>query len=127
MIVSLSDKIAMAVPHLTLDFLSEVCSAMDKADPGIRLHCLAYMSPWLKNLALFVDPTNPCHDHSGAKLMDCIRLLIDLTLADSQVRNCVLWSRIRLWKACAGHSFDSKMHLGGNWKARHFHREFHCR
>ena len=52
----------------------------------MKLHCLSYMSPWLKNLSVFAEPTNASFDHSGAKLRDCIRLLIELTIADSQVR-----------------------------------------
>ena len=44
------------------------------------------MSPWLKNLSVFAEPTNASFDHSGAKLRDCIRLLIELTIADPQVR-----------------------------------------
>ncbi len=47
------------------------------------------MSPWLKNLSAFAEPTNPSFDHSGAKLRDCIRLLIELTIADPQVRDSV--------------------------------------
>jgi hypothetical protein len=85
-IPSLSDKIATAVPHLTLDFISEVCGTIDKADHTLRLHCISYMAPWLKNLPYFVDPTSTCYDHSGAKLRDCIRSLIDLTLSDTLVR-----------------------------------------
>ena len=43
------------------------------------------MCPWLKNLSTFAEPTNPNFDHSGAKLRDCVRLLIELTIADPQV------------------------------------------
>lgn len=43
------------------------------------------MSPWLKNISAFAEPTNSNFDHSGAKLRDCIRLLIELTIVDSQV------------------------------------------
>jgi hypothetical protein len=73
------------VPHLTLDFVSEVCSTLSKSDPTLKLHCLSYMGPWLKNLSIFVEPTNASFDHSGAKIRDCIRLLIELTIADPQV------------------------------------------
>ncbi|VDB87041.1 unnamed protein product [Peniophora sp. CBMAI 1063] len=78
----LSEKIAGGVPHLTLDFVSEVCSTLNKSEPATRMHCMAYMAPWLRNLSLFVDPTSACYDGSGAKLRDCVRLLIELTLAD---------------------------------------------
>ena len=85
-LISLSERIATLVPQLTLDFISEVSTTLDKASRSQRLHCLSYMSPWLKNLAKFIDPTSPTYDHSGAKTRDCIRLLIDLTIADPQVR-----------------------------------------
>jgi neurofibromin 1 len=85
-LVSLSERIASLVPHLTLDFLSEVCSTLSKSDITLKLHCLLYMSPWFKNLTIFAEPTNASFDHSGAKLRDCIRLLIELTIADPQVR-----------------------------------------
>jgi hypothetical protein len=85
-LVSLSERIASLVPHLTLDFVSEVCGTLSKADPTLKLHCLSYMSPWLKNLSVFAEPTNASFDHSGAKLRDCIRLLIELTITDPQVR-----------------------------------------
>ena len=85
-LVSLSERIASLVPHLTLDFVSEVCSTLSKSDTTLKLHCLSYMSPWLKNLSIFAEPTNASFDHSGAKLRDCIRLLIELTIADPQVR-----------------------------------------
>ncbi|KAI0265102.1 hypothetical protein BC834DRAFT_880157 [Gloeopeniophorella convolvens] len=96
-LVSLSERIATLVPHLSLDFISEVCSTLSKSDPTLKLHCLAYMSPWLKNLAIFAEPTNPSFDHSGAKLRDCIRLLIELTIADPQLfmtSQKIIWTEI---------------------------------
>ncbi|KAI0065862.1 hypothetical protein BV25DRAFT_1988944 [Artomyces pyxidatus] len=96
-LVALSDRVAVLLPQLTLDFISEVCTTMDKADQMQKLHCLSYMGPWLKNLASFVDPTNASYDHSGAKLRDCIRLLIDLTIADPQMLTTsqkVVWGEV---------------------------------
>ncbi|KAF8270977.1 hypothetical protein EI94DRAFT_1797570 [Lactarius quietus] len=96
-LVSLSDQIASLVPHLTLDFVSEVCNTLSKSDLTLKLHCLSYMSPWLKNFSTFAEPTNPNFDHSGAKLRDCIRLLIELTIADPQLlmtSQKVIWAEI---------------------------------
>ncbi|KAI0291754.1 hypothetical protein BC826DRAFT_969907 [Russula brevipes] len=93
-LVSLSERIASLVPHLTLDFVSEVCSTLSKSDPTLKLHCLSYMSPWLKNLSVFAEPTNTSFDHSGAKLRDCIRLLIELTIADPQL---LMTSQKAIW------------------------------
>ncbi|KAH9030143.1 hypothetical protein EDB85DRAFT_1456161 [Lactarius pseudohatsudake] len=97
-LVSLSDQIASLVPHLTLDFVSEVCNTLSKSDMTLKLHCLSYMSPWLKNLSAFTEPTNPSFDHSGAKLRDCIRLLIELTIADPQL---LMTSQKAIWAEIA--------------------------
>lgn len=97
-LVSLSDQIASLVPHLTLDFVSEVCNTLSKSDLTLKLHCLSYMSPWLKNLSAFAEPTNSNFDHSGAKLRDCIRLLIELTIADSQL---LMTSQKAIWAEIA--------------------------
>lgn len=82
----MSERVAALVPYLTLDFISEIAQVMEKAGPAQRLHCLTYMCPWLKNLSNFVDPTHPNYDHSSTKLRDCIRVLIEVTLNDVQVR-----------------------------------------
>ncbi|KAI0306901.1 hypothetical protein B0F90DRAFT_1915023 [Multifurca ochricompacta] len=97
-LVSLSDRIASLVPHLTLDFVSEVCSTLSKSDPILKLHCLSYMNPWLKNLSIFAEPTNTSFDHSGAKLRDCIRLLIELSIADPQL---LMTSQKAIWTEIA--------------------------
>lgn len=51
-----------------------------------RALCILYMTPWLKNLAYFLDPTNKLYDPSTTKFRDCIRILVDLTIADNEVR-----------------------------------------
>ena len=58
---------------------------MDKAGIAQRINCLQYMSPWVRNLAHFCNPSSPLYEHSGARLRDCIRTLIDLTIADLEV------------------------------------------
>jgi hypothetical protein len=70
---------------MTLDFISEVIAGMGKA-LSQRINCLQYMSPWIKNLAYFPNPTSPHYEHSGARLRDCIRALTDLTLNQAEVR-----------------------------------------
>ncbi|KAA1466679.1 hypothetical protein DENSPDRAFT_831556 [Dentipellis sp. KUC8613] len=97
MLGNISDRIGCLVPRLTLDFISEVASAIDKTPTEQKLHCLSYMSPWLKHLGNFVEPTNPCYDHSGAKIRDCIRLLVDLTLSEPKnvtITHRIIWSEI---------------------------------
>ncbi|KAI0040644.1 hypothetical protein FA95DRAFT_1647858 [Auriscalpium vulgare] len=110
---NLSDRIATLLPQLTLDFITEVCTTMDKSEQAQKLHCMAYMSPWLKNLVHFVDPTSPSFDHSGAKLRDCIRLLIDLTIADPPIipsSQRMIWSEMaRLDTAVVNVALDELM------------------
>lgn len=81
-VVGLSDRLATFAPKLTLDFISVVSAGMDKASVAQRITSLQYMSPWVKNLQLFCNPTHSLYEHSGARLRDCIRSLIDLTISD---------------------------------------------
>lgn len=60
---------------------------MERSTVQQKIHSLQYMSPWVKNLVCFADPTTRLFDQSGARLRDCIRYLINLTLQDEQVRD----------------------------------------
>ena len=84
-VTQLSEKLALFAPQLTLDFLTEVAAGMDKAPACQRIACLQYMSPWIRNLGCFTNPTHHLYEPSGAKFRDCVRVLIDLTLADQEV------------------------------------------
>ncbi|KAG8218508.1 hypothetical protein J3R82DRAFT_4145 [Butyriboletus roseoflavus] len=96
-VTSLSDRLAGFAPKLTLDFLSVISTGMDKAGVTQRINCLQYMSPWVRNLVHFCNPSNPLYEHSGARLRDCIRTLIDLTIADLEVSSMIhkyIWVEI---------------------------------
>jgi neurofibromin 1 len=89
----LSERLAEFAPELTLDFISEASAGMEKvgekgekASAALQINCLQYMSPWIKNLAHFPNPTSPQYEHSGARLRDCIRVLSDLTVSNTEVR-----------------------------------------
>lgn len=84
-LIQLSEGLANFAPHLTLDFVTEVSSGMNREAIQDRTLCILYMAPWLKNLAFFMDPTNKLYDPSTAKFRDCIRVLVDLTMADNEV------------------------------------------
>lgn len=96
--MNLSEQLAEFMPELTIDFLTEASAGMElvsdkasentfaKASTAQRINCLQYMSPWVKNLAHFTNPTSPHYEHSGARLRDCVRVLSDLTIADAEVR-----------------------------------------
>ena len=101
-VVNLSERLAEFAPELTIDFISEVSVGMElvgnrsggkagerpnaKASTAQRINCLQYMSPWVKNLAYFPNPTSQHYEQSGARLRDCVRVLSDLTIADAEVR-----------------------------------------
>jgi hypothetical protein len=100
-VIRLSSRLAHFASHLTLDFITEVCSRMDKATAAQRINCLQYLSPWIPNLAKYCDPANPLYEHSGARLRDAIRLLVDLTTSDYGVslapdRRIQIYSRVLL-------------------------------
>ncbi|KAJ4479043.1 hypothetical protein J3R30DRAFT_2708420 [Lentinula aciculospora] len=85
-VIDLSTRLARFAPQLTLDFISEVVASMtthekDKSMQVLqRINCLRYMSPWIKNLELFANPTSALFERSGARLRDCIRVLTDLSV-----------------------------------------------
>ncbi|KAJ6515229.1 hypothetical protein C8R45DRAFT_1049017 [Mycena sanguinolenta] len=77
----LSAGLADFVPQLTLDLLSEISVAMTGMDKGAisqRISCVQYMSPWIKNLALFVTPTS-------ARVRDAIRVLCDMSTSQPEL------------------------------------------
>ncbi|KAH8118768.1 hypothetical protein DFH11DRAFT_1839273 [Phellopilus nigrolimitatus] len=84
-VTQLSEKLSVFAPELTLDFISQVCLELDKAASTQKGICLIYLNPWIKNFNKFCDPTNKLYELSGARLRDCIRLLLDLTVRDVEV------------------------------------------
>ncbi|KDQ64130.1 hypothetical protein JAAARDRAFT_118551 [Jaapia argillacea MUCL 33604] len=84
-VLNLSERLASHVPHLTLDFFSEVAAGMDKGGVAQKIFCLQYMSPWVKNLSHFPNPASPYYEHSGARLRDCVRLLVELTITEHEL------------------------------------------
>jgi neurofibromin 1 len=86
----LSEKLADFAPQLTLDFLHEVSASLkvlgkESIRSGQCSACIHYMSPWIKNLAHFANPTHSLYERSGARLRDCIRTLVELSITFSTV------------------------------------------
>jgi hypothetical protein len=75
-----SERMSKAVPQLTLDFLSEFFVGFDKSSAVQKSVCLQYINPWIQNLSGFQNPTVSYYEHSGAKLRDAIRSMIDITM-----------------------------------------------
>jgi hypothetical protein len=82
--VQLSERLADFIPSMTLDFISEVAEGMGN-EVSQRISCLQYLSPWMKNLVHFPNPTSPQYEPSGSRLRDCIRTLIEMTLRHVEV------------------------------------------
>jgi hypothetical protein len=80
-----SEKLANHAPHLTLDMITEFALGYHKSKPSQKMSCLYYLQPWIKNLAIFPNQSSTYFDHSGAKLRDAIRILIDLLIKDHDV------------------------------------------
>ncbi|TFY54349.1 hypothetical protein EVJ58_g8920 [Rhodofomes roseus] len=102
-LIQLSEGLANFAPHLTLDFLTEISTSMGRESIPDRILCIQYMAPWLKNLAYFMDPTNKHYDPSTTKFRDCVRVLVDLTMADNELHNMVLkyiWAEIGRLDSC---------------------------
>ncbi|KAI8085069.1 uncharacterized protein BX664DRAFT_266338 [Halteromyces radiatus] len=77
-IVSISKSLAVTETHLTFEFIQECVDGFKKSNQKLRILCLDYLSPWLKNLALFCRGSD--RDSGLKKVKDLLRLLIDLTL-----------------------------------------------
>lgn len=79
----LSERLADFAPQLTLDFIHEASASLKTTGKEIAIFssCLHYMSPWIKNLAHYANPTHPLYERSGARLRDCIRTLAELSVA----------------------------------------------
>ncbi|TDL29911.1 hypothetical protein BD410DRAFT_780416, partial [Rickenella mellea] len=96
-VVLLSERLAAFMPKLTLDFLSEACLSLESNPVSQRINSLHYISPWIRNLGYFCDPASKYYEHSGAKLRDCVRLLIDITMRDQQAYSSIqkhIWSEV---------------------------------
>ncbi|KAG8959528.1 Ras GTPase activating protein ira2 [Tulasnella sp. 419] len=77
--IQFSERMAKFAPHLTLDFMSEFFVGFDKSSPALKAMCLQYLTPWIHNLSGFRNPAASYYEHSGAKLRDGIRSMIDVT------------------------------------------------
>lgn len=85
LVLTLSEKLSAFAPELTLDFISQVVLELDKATTSQKALCIGYSVPWVRNLSRFCDPISDLYEVSGARLRDCVRLLLDLTVRDSEV------------------------------------------
>ncbi|KAF4620069.1 hypothetical protein D9613_004830 [Agrocybe pediades] len=78
-VYNLSEKLSTFAPDLTLDFIHE------------------YLSPWIKNISLFGNPTHDLYEKSGVRQRDCIRTLTDISLKFPDITSSMhqyIWSEV---------------------------------
>ncbi|TFK43927.1 hypothetical protein BDQ12DRAFT_702865 [Crucibulum laeve] len=98
--IQLSEKVAEFAPQLTLDFIHEVSAAMTgmaESAMALRINCLQYISPWIRNLAHFANPTHALFERSGARLRDCIRTLSELSVQFPDITSTIqkyIWCEV---------------------------------
>ncbi|RUS29150.1 hypothetical protein BC938DRAFT_480989 [Jimgerdemannia flammicorona] len=85
-VIGISDKLASTEPSLTLEFLTEVFVGFNKSSTQLKHLCLEYMAPWLSNLSVFAKNQPDDKHQSLGKTKEIIRLLIDLTVNQPEVR-----------------------------------------
>ncbi|KAI9331843.1 hypothetical protein BDR26DRAFT_824234, partial [Obelidium mucronatum] len=99
----ISKKLATAEKYLTLEFLIEFVIGFNKATVGQKIFCLEYLSPWLKNLVVFTNPTaaenedKPKLDILKLKLKSLVKLLIEATVKEVELFHLIqtnLWTVI---------------------------------
>lgn len=115
----LSEKLADFAPQLTLDFIHEVSASLkivgkEALASGQCSTCIYYMSPWIKNLAHFVNPAHNLYERSGARLRDCVRTLAELAVTFSAASGLHLVCLFYVLTMSSAYANLSKMHLVRN-------------
>ncbi|KAI0329579.1 hypothetical protein GY45DRAFT_1324865 [Cubamyces sp. BRFM 1775] len=85
----LSDGLSSHSPQLTMDFISELCGGMSKLSVADRALSLQYLGPWMKNLSRFTEPCSELYEPSGTRFRDCVRMLVDMTTAETELYSYV--------------------------------------
>jgi neurofibromin 1 len=82
---ALSRHLATTAPQLTLEFLKEWTIGFGKADTVQKTGCLAYVGPWLGNLAVFAKPSREDSVETMKQVGEIIRSFIAITVAERRV------------------------------------------
>lgn len=82
-ILNYSERISTFAPEITLDFILQWSIGFLKSTTQEKLICLEYVSPWIRNLGIFLEPSSGHFDES--RVRECIRLFIDMTIHESEV------------------------------------------
>ncbi|CAG8470540.1 8562_t:CDS:10 [Ambispora gerdemannii] len=95
-VVSLSERLAMTEPGLTIEFLNEFFCGFKKSSTPLKHLCLQYMAPWLLNLAQYSK--NGSDNQPGVgKIREILRKLIELTTKETEMYTSVqskIWNTL---------------------------------
>lgn len=83
-VINFSERISSFAPRMTLDFILQWSIGFSKATSVEKLSCLQYISPWIRNMAMFTDPSNAHFDEP--RVRDCIRIFVDITIQEPEVK-----------------------------------------
>ncbi|CAG8450213.1 2329_t:CDS:10 [Ambispora leptoticha] len=95
-VVSLSERLAMTEPGLTIEFLNEFFVGFNKSSTSLKHLCLQYMAPWLLNLAQYSKNGSDSQPGVG-KIREILKKLIELTTKESEMYTTVqskIWSTL---------------------------------
>ncbi|KAK3870094.1 hypothetical protein Pcinc_024645 [Petrolisthes cinctipes] len=93
-IKSVSEKLGLNEPHLTLEFLEECIQGFRASSIELKHLCLEYMTPWLPNLTRFCSHPD---DKKRAKVAMILDKLITLTIEEVEMYPSIqakIWGNI---------------------------------
>ena len=93
-IKSISKKLALKEPHLTLEFLEECIAGFRSSTIQLKHLCLEYMTPWLPNLTRFCRHND---DNKRQKVAIILDKLISMTIEEDDMYPSIqaqIWSNI---------------------------------
>jgi hypothetical protein len=85
-IINFSENMSTFVPSLALDFIFQWFNGFYVATTVEKITCLQYVSPWIRNLGIFMEPSSIHFDEP--RVRECIRLFINITIQELEVTGC---------------------------------------
>lgn len=85
-VADISDRLARAMPSVTLSFVDEYFGTISTATPAELVIFAHAFKPWLQNLAGCLVCPREEHEGVRAQVRSVLRRLIDLTLGQIEVR-----------------------------------------
>ncbi|KAK3767382.1 hypothetical protein RRG08_049749 [Elysia crispata] len=93
-IKSISEKLALKEPHLTLEFLEECIQGFGNSNIELKHLCLEYITPWLPNLTRFCKQSDENKRQKVALILD---KLITMTIEEVEMYPSIqakIWGNI---------------------------------